>query len=77
MAIDGASVEADTDELRFLVDRAVGLGITRETMEDELVKRTGFGNAVRGWFRDNQIPNGLVRRMILNSAKHLVSGNQH
>lgn len=81
MAIDGVSFEADTDELQSLVEQAVGLGMTRQTFEDALVKGTGFEKAVRDWFRIDQSPNGLCRERIdaaqLAKSAHVVGEVLH
>ena len=68
----GSSGVNDALELRRLLERAANNGMTVQDMEDELAMRTGFGDAVRNWDQENQTPNGMVRKIILNSAKAIV-----
>ena len=68
----GSSSVNDAVELRRLLESAASIGMTAQHMEDELAMRTGFGDAVRNWVQENQTPNGMVRRIILNSAKVIV-----
>lgn len=71
--IGGATGDADAVELRVLVERTVSLGMSAQHLEDELARRTGFEDAVRKWFRLKETPNGMVRKIILNCAKQIVS----
>ncbi len=70
--LPGSSSANDAVELRRLLKHAANIGMTAQDMEDELAMRTGFGDAVRNWFQENQTPNGMVRKIILNSAKAIV-----
>ena len=72
----GSSSNADTLELRSLIERATSLGISAQTMEDELAEGTGFGDAVRQWIHGAEIPNGMVRRITLNRAKWIVGSRE-
>jgi hypothetical protein len=55
-----------------MLEHAVSIGITAQDMEDKLATRTGFGDAVRNWVQEKQTPNGMIRKIILNSAKAIV-----
>ena len=68
----GSSSADDAVELRRLLESAANIGMTVQDMEVELAMRTGFGDAVRNWVQENQTPNGMVRKIILNSAKAIV-----
>ena len=71
--ISDSSGMNDTVELRGLVEHAAVVGMTAQAMEDELATRTGFEDAVRKWVQEKRTPNGMVRKIILNSAKAIVS----
>ena len=70
--IPGSSSVNDTAEFRRTLEYAVSIGMTEQDMEDELATRTGYGDAARNWVQENQTPNGLVRKIILDSAKAIV-----
>ena len=70
--LPGSSSAIDTVELRRLLEHAANIGMTAQDMEDALATRTGFGDAVHNWVQQIQTPNGMVRKIILNSAKAIV-----
>ena len=75
-AMSGATGATDTARLRDLVTRAARLGMTPQEFKEDLAVRTGFGDAVRSWFREEVAPNGLIRRIILNNAEDLVGSER-
>ena len=68
----GSSSVNDAVELRRLLESAANIGMTVQDMEAELAMRTGFEDAVRNWVQENQTPNGMVRKIVLNSARAIV-----
>ena len=72
----GSSSNADTLELQSWMERAASLGVSAQTMEDELAEGTGFGDAVRQWMHGAQVPNGMVRKITLNRAKWVVGSEE-
>ena len=76
MSFPGATGETDTDELRRLMKRAADLGVSARSMEEALCVKTGFDEAVRSWIQETQIPNGVVRRIILNGAREIVGSTE-
>jgi hypothetical protein len=72
MSLPGASPKSDTEQLGGLVEQAVRLGMNKQAFEDALCQRTGFERSVRGWFGGADIPNGMMRRILLNAAREIV-----
>ena len=70
--IPGSSIDLDTKELSELLDRASSVNMTVQSMRDELAESSGFDKAARNWIMGRDIPNGLVRKIILSNARALL-----
>lgn len=73
----GTRAEADETLNRFkdMVEAAVGIGYDPGEFMNRLGEMSGYGDWVRDWARNNKIPNGLVRKIILTCAEKLIREN--
>lgn len=68
----GARSGDDTMSFFDFIEEAARIGMTPQQLETEIASRCGFPEAVSSWIREEKIPNGMVRKIILTNAEIVV-----
>lgn len=63
---------SDTNDFHRLVGQSMDIGLTPQEMETELIRRTGYPDAVSQWIKEKKIPCGLVRKIILTNVEAIL-----
>ncbi|MCA9367957.1 hypothetical protein KC887_06895 [Candidatus Kaiserbacteria bacterium] len=70
--VAGITSGEDADRLSELVARAEDIGMDVVSLEAEICARTKMPEPVKMWIRDEQVPNGLVRKIILTNVEEIL-----
>lgn len=68
----GMSGGEDTTSLAKLVEEAACIGMTPQELENQLKHDSGFAEPVAAWIQERQVPNGMVRKIILTNAERII-----
>ena len=70
--ITGTDGKADSTNLAELIEQAACIGMTPQELETELAKRSGFGEAATLWIKEQKVPCGMVRKMLLQNVEAII-----
>ncbi len=71
-SVPGQTGPEDTTALSDLIEQAACIGMTPQQLEDELISCSGFAEPVANWVREQKVPNGMVRKIILTNAEMII-----